>query len=78
MIINSDIEVTTRPNGTDLQEGDILEMTNGTSMTCFMAHYEGLFFPVWLKVGEDKTVTVPDTDIEITIAAIPEPIPDIP
>lgn len=72
MIINSDIEVTTRPDGTDLQEGDVLEMTNGTSMTCFMAHYEGTFFPVWLKVGEDKTVTVPGTGIEITIAAVPD------
>jgi hypothetical protein len=74
MIINSNIEVTTRPDGTDLQEGDILEMTNGTIMSCFMAHYEGTFFPVWLKAGEDKTVTVPGTDIEVTIAAVPEAI----
>jgi len=72
MIINSNIEVTTRPDGTELQEGDILEMTNGTSMTCFMAHYEGTFFPVWLQPGQDKIVTVPGTDIEITIAGIPE------
>jgi hypothetical protein len=72
MIINSDIEVTTRPDGTDLQEGDVLQMTDGTCINCFMGHYEGSFFPIWLKVGEDKTVTVPGTDTEVTIAAIPD------